>query len=146
MTDEQRRRALGFARAKAERVGIDLFEKRVCIACHDVRRTRSGPQGGASALAWTVPPVHIAATWMPKAHFNHASHRTTECKDCHPVERSRRSSDIALPDIESCRKCHAGSTPVAGKVVSTCILCHGYHLVEASVRKGPVPASPGVGP
>jgi hypothetical protein len=146
VTDEQRKRALAFARFKAERVGSDLFEKRVCISCHDVRRSSSEPQGGASAVSWTVAPVHIAATWMPKARFDHAKHRTTQCKDCHRVERSRRSSDIAIPDIESCRDCHAGSTPIAGKVVSTCISCHGYHLIEASARKRPVPAPGGVRP
>ena len=66
VTDEQRKRALAFARFKAERVGVDLFEKRVCISCHDVRRSSSEPQGGASAMSWTVAPVHIAATWMPQ--------------------------------------------------------------------------------
>jgi hypothetical protein len=77
VTDEQRKRALAFARFKAERVGTDLFEKRVCISCHDVRRKGSEPQGGAGAVSWTVAPVHIAATWMPKARFDRAAASAT---------------------------------------------------------------------
>jgi hypothetical protein len=54
---------------------------------------------------------------MPRARFDHAKHNTARCKDCHDVERPRRSSDIAIPDIDSCRVCHADNTPVPNKVM-----------------------------
>ncbi len=133
VTDEQRQRALEFARKKAEVVGADLFEKRVCIVCHDVRR--SGEPQGTSGMMWTVPPVHIAQTWMPFARFDHAKHRTAECKDCHDVGRSKVASDVNLPDLASCRVCHSGSEPSANKVVSTCISCHAYHPGERKAGK-----------
>jgi hypothetical protein len=82
---------------------------------------------------------------MPKARFDHGKHRTaqTECKECHRVERSHKAADVAMPDIESCRACHAGNTPAPGKVVSTCISCHGYHLADVGVRKKAVPIPSG---
>jgi hypothetical protein len=43
-----------------------------------------------------------------------------------------------MPDIASCRECHAGNMPVPGKVVSTCISCHDFHL--AGVKPKPVAA------
>jgi len=129
-TDEDRRRALTFARGKAQQVGADLFEKRVCVVCHDVRRTKAAAGAKDAGLPWEIAPIHVAGTFMPMARFDHDKHRTaqTECKDCHHVERSQASSDIALPDIAKCRECHAGNTPIPGKVVSTCIACHDFHL------------------
>jgi len=142
VTEEQRKRALEFARAKAEQVGVDLFEKRVCIVCHDVRRS-SEPRGGGSRMTWTVERVHIAGSWMPFAHFDHAKHSTSQfkCKDCHDVGRSKLATDISMPDLTSCRVCHAGSIPASNKVISTCISCHAYHPGERVVRK--TPAAPG---
>ena len=143
VTDEQRQRALAFARGKARQVGIDLFEKRVCIVCHDVRRTNAAAQTAAGAMPWIVAPVHVAGTWMPKARFDHGKHRTaqTGCQDCHRVERSHKSGDVAIPDIGICRSCHAGNTAAPGKVVSKCISCHDYHLAAAPARPLAVPAS-----
>jgi thioredoxin reductase len=65
---------------------------------------------------------------MPKARFDHVKHRTNKCADCHSVEKSHSSADIAIPAIVDCRACHAGNKPAPGKVVSTCIACHGFHL------------------
>jgi Cytochrome c7 and related cytochrome c len=79
-------------------------------------------------IAWGVVPVHVASAWMPKARFDHVKHRTNKCADCHAVEKSRSSADIAIPDIVNCRTCHAGNQPAANKVVSTCVACHGFHL------------------
>ena len=146
VTDDQRRRAVAFARHKAQQVGADLFEKRVCVACHEVRRNDAAAQGDKSAAPWTVTPVHVAKTWLPHGRFDHAKHKTaqSECKDCHHAERSHKSSDVLIPDIASCRVCHAGNTPIAGKVVSTCISCHGYHLDATGAKIRPNPAAFGV--
>ena len=146
VTDEQRRRAMAFARHKAQQVGADLFEKRVCVACHEVRRNEAAAQGDRNAAPWTVTPVHVARAWLPHGRFDHAKHKTSQsdCKDCHQAERSHRSGDVLIPDIASCRVCHAGNTPIAGKVVSTCISCHGYHLDATGARIRPEPAAFGV--
>jgi hypothetical protein len=128
VTEEQRQRALAWARTKAGKVAQDLFEARVCVVCHEVVKM-AGPGGGQDGIAWNVAPVHVAASWLPKARFDHGRHRTYKCEDCHDkIAKSKVSSDVAIPDIETCRTCHAGSEPSANKVVSTCVACHGFHL------------------
>ena len=127
LTEAERQRALAWARAKARKVAQDLFEARVCIVCHEIAR-KAGPGGGADIL-WSVAPVHIATTWLPKASFDHERHRTYKCSDCHDkVARSTKSSDVNIPDIETCRVCHAGNVRAAKREVSTCEACHGFHL------------------
>ena len=129
VTEEQRQRALAWARAKAEKTAQDLFEARVCIVCHEVEKM-TGPQGAqGGAIAWNVAPVHLATSWLPKSRFDHGKHRTYKCEDCHDkVAKSKSNADVIIPDIESCRVCHVGSEPVANKVTSTCVSCHGFHL------------------
>jgi hypothetical protein len=80
--------------------------------------------------AWTIAPVHVATSYLPKARFDHGSHRTGnfKCADCHDVEHSHSSADVSIPDIANCRRCHAGSEPAGDKVVSTCISCHAFHV------------------
>ena len=63
----QRRRALAFARVKANPAGLDRFGKRVRIAWQEVRRSSSEPQEEASAV--TVAPFRSAATRMCEARF-----------------------------------------------------------------------------
>jgi predicted CXXCH cytochrome family protein len=136
ITDAQRQRARAWARAKADKVAQDLFEARVCIVCHEVVKM-AGPEGGQDRIAWNVTPVHVGAHWLPKARFDHGSHRTYRCEECHDrVAQSKSSADVAIPSIETCRKCHAGSAPATNKVVSTCVACHAFH----------VPGHPPMGP
>jgi predicted CXXCH cytochrome family protein len=129
ISEEQRRQALAWANAKAEQVGEDLFEKRVCIVCHEVARTMTAGETGTQS-AWTIAPVRVATSYLPKARFDHASHRTGnfKCADCHDVEHAHSSAEVSIPDIANCRRCHSGSEPVGDKVVSTCISCHAFHV------------------
>jgi predicted CXXCH cytochrome family protein len=129
ISEAQRQQALAWAKAKAEQVSADLFEKRVCIVCHEVAKTMTAGETG-TRVAWSITPVHVATAWFPKARFDHSSHRTGnfKCADCHDVLTSRSSADIAIPDINKCRQCHTGNAPAGDKVVSTCVSCHGFHL------------------
>jgi predicted CXXCH cytochrome family protein len=127
ITEQQRQRALSWANFKAQQVSADLFEARVCIVCHEVTKAVIQGESGKE-IAWGVVPVHVASTWMPKARFDHVKHRTNKCADCHSVEKSHSSADIAIPAIVDCRACHAGNKPAPNKVVSTCVACHGFHL------------------
>jgi hypothetical protein len=75
-------------------------------------------------------PTHemVPHRWLEYAQFDHLSHRAVECADCHQAAQSTETSDILLPSIATCRKCHgatatAGSTPVR----ADCVLCHKYH-------------------
>jgi hypothetical protein len=127
LTEEERKQALAWARAKAQKVAQDLFEARVCIVCHEIVK-KTGP-GGEDDTMWDVAQVHIATAWLPKASFDHERHHTYKCSDCHDkVAKSTKSSDVNIPDIETCRVCHAGNLRAAKKEVSTCEACHGFHL------------------
>jgi predicted CXXCH cytochrome family protein len=65
--------------------------------------------------------------WLPHARFDHKSHASKKCADCHAVASSKSADDLAMPTIETCRECHGGSQPVAKKVTSNCLLCHAFH-------------------
>ena len=114
----ERALALAHAERKARKVATELFEVRVCSTCHGV--TREGTD-------WRVAPVRYNRSWMPQARFDHKTHAQADCGECHDVEKSKQATDIAMPTIERCRDCHAGSKPVEGKVASNCMLCHGFH-------------------
>jgi predicted CXXCH cytochrome family protein len=110
----QRESALALAKGKARLVATDLFEKRACKQCHDVK-------------GFEIAPVKISPLRMPHARFDHKAHASSKCVDCHDVARAKRISEVALPKIDKCRECHAGAKPVEAKLTSNCLLCHGFH-------------------
>lgn len=115
----ERRSALSLAGQKAARVAQETMEVRVCVACHEVRRS--------GAQAWEVAPVAASHAWMPHARFDHKTHAHARCVDCHAKSGSRDANEVSMPDIAKCRDCHAGSKAAAGKLMSSCLLCHGFH-------------------
>ncbi len=121
----QTQEALAWARSKSRRVGQDLFEGRACGVCHYVDQTGEGEM-----LGWDIAPTRVAGVWFPKSYFTHASHTTMACADCHTDVRSSSSSDdVNMPAIEVCQACHGGENE-RGKVASTCVSCHKYHIFE----------------
>jgi predicted CXXCH cytochrome family protein len=118
----QRQNALAIAQRKADQVAEELFEIRSCKTCHELIR-EDMPQG----RRWTVTRVLNGHTWMPQARFDHKAHAQSKCGDCHDVAKSKRAEDLAMPTIETCRECHAGSKPVLDRLTSNCLLCHGFH-------------------
>jgi predicted CXXCH cytochrome family protein len=123
-SEGERQDALRLATRKAHQVATDLFEVRVCHTCHEVSREETPP---AASPSWKIAPVRTTNRWMPAARFDHRSHLQSKCDDCHDVARSKSGNDVAMPNIESCRECHGGSHPQAGKVTSNCLLCHDFH-------------------
>ena len=121
-TPGERQAALALAARKAAHVSEEIFEIRVCRTCHEIQR-REGDGG----VDWDVAAVRAGHAWMPSARFDHKSHAQAKCADCHDVAKSRRSGDVAMPAIGSCRECHGGSRPAERKVTSNCLLCHGFH-------------------
>ena len=129
LTSEDRSRALAIADRKAKQVLHELFDTRqVCSTCHEVSRT--------GEYSWSVASVKMSSSWMPQAQFSHAAHDSEPCAKCHDVARSKDSKDVAMPAIETCRECHVGAQPVAGKVTSDCATCHGYHGAVKAAAKG----------
>lgn len=114
-----------------------------CAYCHEINTQESKPNSAATkqdnTLLWDVEPVTINQDWFSKAHFNHASHRTQQCQSCHQVEKSESSADVAMPDRQSCLRCHSGNSPKPKRIASGCMSCHAFHedhtLPETSVEK-----------
>ena len=114
--------ALAWARDRAQQAARTLFTGKACVTCHSV----SPPPAGKET--WQVAPVRVSGLWYTKAKFNHAKHQTNACVDCHDgAPKSEASNDLLIPGIDNCRECHAGAH-AKGKVASTCIACHGYHI------------------
>jgi predicted CXXCH cytochrome family protein len=123
----ERSRLLQLARARADEVARDLFERRVCVECHDVIRVQA-----TDGETWHVADVRRIEAWMPSAHFDHSRHGTalTPCSTCHDAEHSKKESDVLMPRIDTCRTCHGGERPHPGNanlIASTCTMCHSFH-------------------
>lgn len=96
-----------------------LEGKSTCALCH----TYSGPVKGGEPLP-TITPTAIPTHWFPKSTFNHTSHRTLNCVECHQgVTSSTMASDILMPQKDNCIQCHGPSKGVR----SSCTTCHLYH-------------------
>ena len=127
LTAPERERLLRTAREQSAMVTRDLFERRSCAQCHDVTRDISKVPD-----EWQVKAVKLRSAWLKGATFNHAAHSTalTSCESCHGALDSKAASDVLLPDIATCRECHAGGDAHAtppDRLTSTCNLCHGFH-------------------
>jgi predicted CXXCH cytochrome family protein len=128
----ERERLLGVARERAQLLARDLFERRACAQCHEIAREEGADARGETAVAWRVAPVRLTQQWMPAARFDHSRHGTalTPCETCHAASRSQEAGDVLMPAIAVCRDCHGGesrSALQAGRLPSTCTMCHGFH-------------------
>ena len=124
-TGETRREAaLVWANTKADKITRELFEVRVCFACHEIKR---GEANADPSTRWLVAPIAVTQHWLPKARFPHSRHDTYKCSSCHDIAKSKKSADIAIPDIKNCRECHGGNVTTKDKAPGTCETCHGFH-------------------
>jgi ribosomal protein L40E len=119
--------------AAANNAVFGLQAKGLCRKCHHVE-LRDGQ--------WHVPMLNpafgmeeqnstremIPSRWFFHGQFHHEKHLTVACADCHAAAESSLTSDLLLPGIANCRKCH-GTNPTisAVGVAADCILCHDYH-------------------
>jgi hypothetical protein len=145
-------RSLTPAQWVTERVAVseELLWHKTCSQCHTISATalkdvkiarwdaavsNSGANSASSGstpvseglpgILPTIAAANIAERWFPKARFDHDAHRGFSCVGCHQnALKSTESSDILLPGIAVCGKCHA---PGAGYAESRCFECHTYH-------------------
>jgi hypothetical protein len=127
---QQRQLALTWARDKARQVGESLFTGKACTVCHQVAPGRSTEE------PWSVAPVRVNGIWFPNSNFDHASHTTMVCADCHAAASSNSSQDLLLPQITNCRQCHAGEQGGHDKLESGCVSCHDYHASKHLLQAG----------
>lgn len=136
----------------------DLFRhKRFCGECHSYQsdgkdltpeqlheqtdvnlQLAAGDSGWPSpAPKFSIAPVNIKDVWYDHARFDHAAHRAVDCKLCHEnaypgsAQSSTVNTDLMLPGIATCVKCHspiasAGGQPIGGARFD-CAECHRYH-------------------
>jgi len=70
-------------------------------------------------------PANITLQWLPHSRFDHDAHRGFSCTGCHQnALMSTETSDILIPGIATCQKCHA---PGPDGAESRCFECHTYH-------------------
>lgn len=79
-----------------------------------------------------IVPTAVPNVWFEHARFNHRAHRAVNCQECHaPANQSTVATDILLPTMNDCLKCHAPRRSEGGKVVGgarfDCTECHRYH-------------------
>ncbi len=92
----------------------------------------AGPVCDARWKDWLHLDRSIPEVWLPHARFSHAAHRASECQSCHAsLTNSETQRDVGIPDIATCRRCHAPSgfqngQPVGGARYD-CAECHRYH-------------------
>jgi hypothetical protein len=122
------------------------FGARACGKCHEYA-------GGAAVPREVVPP-EVPAVWFRHARFDHSAHRAVGCQDCHPtaaltsadprtVARAIRDDEAApprLPNVESCRRCHAPPTAAGGGARHDCTECHTYHNGDHPLQGRGAPA------
>lgn len=129
----------------------DLLWRKTCRQCHTLTSSAKSSRGnmessvaqgnhsdeppGFSAELPNVGPANITLQWMPHAKFDHAAHEGFTCVSCHvKALTSTESSDVLLPGIATCKKCHA---PGPEHAESRCFECHTYH--DWSKRKEVTP-------
>jgi hypothetical protein len=93
-----------------------------CSHCH----IENGQRDGLPVYQKTLIPER----WYRHSVFNHGSHRTMACVDCHDknaagvkVAHSETTADILLPTLQTCQQCHKGP----GAARNACVECHRYH-------------------
>lgn len=115
------KQSAGWINEQLEKASKSLSEADGCAYCH-VTKPSTDPQ-----KLFEVVPLQLTRHWFPAANFTHKQHATSKCADCHQVEKSTDSADIAIPNKQSCLQCHAGFKAYSNKVTSTCISCHNFH-------------------
>jgi hypothetical protein len=68
-------------------------------------------------------PTQMPTVWFTSARFDHRSHRMLGCAECHPAAESSRTTDVLLPHIDTCKRCHGTQAGLR----SDCVECHRYH-------------------
>ena len=98
-----------------------LLWKKDCKVCHE--QTTGEPDTIPTSVKAVIP-----ARWLPNADFDHQAHRMMTCESCHShISESKLTSDVNLPGIETCRRCHKEQGAMKHAAVGRCYECHSYH-------------------
>lgn len=108
-----------------------------CAYCHEVESDDKGAPSRVVAAA-------IPDRWFTHSVFQHDSHRMLNCEACHEgVKDSKLTSDVLLPGVDNCRKCHGPTSVATGAARDDCVECHVYHDHKQDRDfNGPFPLDP----
>jgi hypothetical protein len=96
-----------------------------CRHCHREKTTPARRPGG---LPDYLAPglLGVEKPWYEHSVFSHRSHQALDCAQCHAdVKTSAKASDVLMPRIETCQRCHNASDRASAR--SDCVECHIYH-------------------
>jgi hypothetical protein len=66
--------------------------------------------------------------WFVHSRFDHDAHRNVGCVECHAQAReSKLTSDVLMPNMESCVRCHFADTSKIKGATMDCMSCHVFH-------------------
>jgi hypothetical protein len=126
------------ARERTAREAEAQFTLRGCVTCHEVVTHDSADLLGR----YQVVPVRLTPDFFTAARFNHRAHLTQRdttrdgaCLLCHDATASASSSDVLIPDIDTCVTCH-GDHRQRGLVPLHCIDCHSFHPIARRTGAG----------
>jgi hypothetical protein len=88
-----------------------------------VDRLRAALKDDRSEKLPVVAATLIPPRWLPHSRFDHRAHRSLGCAECHKAPESRKTADVLLPSVATCRECHRDS----GGARTACVECHLYH-------------------
>lgn len=126
-----------------------------CRMCHELKWEGIDPDELP-----VIVPTALPTRFLPRARFSHARHEASalggygalnlpaevgDCLVCHGrAVDSQRTSDVMLPSIDECRRCHSQArgqkASARGGVSDRCTTCHVYH-VPPPQSQGPTPRS-----
>ncbi|MGH7801377.1 MAG: FHA domain-containing protein [Thermodesulfobacteriota bacterium] len=95
-----------------------LFTKKQCDKCHAIKEIAGGLH--------EVEKPQIPLRWLPYSTFDHELHAKNlrlSCDSCHEAKTSEKTTDVLIPSIDKCQKCHSSE----GGAKTECVLCHQYH-------------------
>lgn len=133
LSNPKREAALAWAQAQATREYQDLVTRRSCAVCHQL--TQDGPPAITPPSDSAAPSITsglqlteivLPREFMPASVFDHRSHQTAACQDCHAAEFSEHATDWLLPERHQCLSCHGGNDD-RGDGLANCQTCHRFH-------------------
>ncbi len=117
--------------AQVEKADEKLFGKKgtrkrgKCQLCH-INDTSPRRDPGADDRLPVLADTAIPGRWFLNSNFNHAAHTMTKCISCHEAApQSEATSDVLLPKVTTCRKCH----DARGTASPSCLECHLFHEI-----------------
>ncbi|MHB1425529.1 MAG: cytochrome c3 family protein [Gemmataceae bacterium] len=96
-----------------------------CKHCHQ-EKTNPSKRPNGLPIYQPLGMLGVNKAWYEHSVFSHNSHKSLRCEQCHEdASRSEKASDVLLPRLETCLRCHNEGREVSAR--TDCVECHIYH-------------------